>query len=195
MCVFTIKKDEFNNPVRAKSQIVVLGNHETIPWTKSDCYAPVLPPHAVRLLTALAVQHHTTLKQGDCKNAFCHPVLPEDEITMVEPPPGCPLSKPNTCWKLKKTLHGLRRSPSHWFHLVAAKLKEVGLHPLPHEPCIFYGHPISGHPPLCLGLHVDDFIHFSADTLVEKQFELDFASKVKVDCMGDVDHFLGVCFQ
>ena len=36
---------------------------------------------------------------------------------------------------------------------------------------------------------------FSADTLVEKQFELDFASKVKVDCMGDVDHFLGVHFQ
>ena len=60
---------------------------------------------------------------------------------------------------------------------------------------MFCGHPIPGHPPLCLGLHVDDFIQFSADPLVEKQFELDFASKVKVDCTGDVDCFLGICFQ
>jgi hypothetical protein len=28
MCVLTIKKDEMLNPLRAKSHIVVLGNHE-----------------------------------------------------------------------------------------------------------------------------------------------------------------------
>ena len=195
MCVFTIKTDEFSKPVRAKSRIVVLGNHETTPWTKSDCYAPVTPQHSVRLLAAQAVLHRTVLKQGDCKNAFCHPTIPDDEITVVRPPVGCPRSKPGTYWKLKKTLYGLRRSPSHWFHLVADKLKEVGMEPLPHDPCIFYGFPIPGRPPLYLGLYVDDFVYFSQDPTVEKQFELNFSARVKVDFMGDVDYFLGVYYQ
>ena len=42
MCVLTIKTDEKMNPVKAKSRIVVLGNHEERAWTKSDKYAPVL---------------------------------------------------------------------------------------------------------------------------------------------------------
>jgi hypothetical protein len=42
MCVLTIKKDENLLPVRAKSRIVVLGNHEDRVWSKSDRYAPVL---------------------------------------------------------------------------------------------------------------------------------------------------------
>ena len=91
MCVQTIKKDSNGKPVRAKSRIVVLGNKDPVPWSKSDCYAPVVPQHIVRLLASLAVRNKTTLKQGDCKNAFCHPILPEEEITVVKPPAGCPI--------------------------------------------------------------------------------------------------------
>jgi hypothetical protein len=36
MCVLTIKKDENLLPLRAKSRIVVLGNHEDRVWSKSD---------------------------------------------------------------------------------------------------------------------------------------------------------------
>ncbi len=42
MCVLSIKKDEMLNPLRAKSRILVLGNHEDCVWTKSEKYAPVL---------------------------------------------------------------------------------------------------------------------------------------------------------
>jgi hypothetical protein len=42
MCVLTIKKDENLLPLRAKSRIVVLGNHEDRLWSKSDRFAPVL---------------------------------------------------------------------------------------------------------------------------------------------------------
>lgn len=40
-------------------------------------------------------------------------------------------------------------------------LESMGLHPLPNAPCIFIGTLIEGHPPLILGLFVDDFIYFS----------------------------------
>jgi hypothetical protein len=60
------------------------------------------------MLTALAVQHKRTLKQGDCKLAFIQATLPPDELTVVKPPVGCPLSGNGTYWRLKKSLLPVR---------------------------------------------------------------------------------------
>lgn len=70
MVVFTVKKDSLGRPLRAKSRIVVLGNKDPAQWTKADCYAPVASIPVVRLFTALVVSKRSTLKQGECKNAF-----------------------------------------------------------------------------------------------------------------------------
>ena len=74
----------------------------------------------------MAVENGRMLKQGDCKNAFCQPELPDNEITIVRPPKGCPRSRPGTYWKLKKTLYGLSRSPRHWYDTFSGMLKEIG---------------------------------------------------------------------
>ena len=42
MCVLVVKPDKDGKPHRAKSRIVVLGNHEDRYYSKSDRYAPVL---------------------------------------------------------------------------------------------------------------------------------------------------------
>ncbi len=86
MCVLTIKKDENLLPLRAKSRILVLDNHEDRVWSKSDRFAPVLRQDSLRFLTSLAVQKRRALRQGNCKNAFCQGILPPDEITIVRPP-------------------------------------------------------------------------------------------------------------
>ena len=83
MCVLTIKKDENLLPLRAKSRIVVLGNHEDRLWSKSDRFAPVLRQDSLCFLTSLAVQKRRALQQGDCKNTFCQGILPPEEITIV----------------------------------------------------------------------------------------------------------------
>ena len=107
MCVLTIKKDENLCPLHAKSRIVVLGNHEDRLWSKSDRFAPVLRQDSLRFLTSLAVQKRRTLRQGDCKNAFCHGILPLDETTIVRPPSGDPDADPQEYWLLLETLYGL----------------------------------------------------------------------------------------
>ncbi len=71
MCVLSIRKNKMLNPLRAKSRIIVLGNHEDRVWTKSEKYAPVLCPDTLHLMVSMAVERHCTLKQGNCKNAFC----------------------------------------------------------------------------------------------------------------------------
>lgn len=46
-----------------------------------------------------------------------------------------------------------------------------------------------------LALYVDDLIYFSEDPTVEQHFEQELASRLKVDFMGDVDYYLGICFD
>jgi hypothetical protein len=94
MCILTIKKDENLFPLRAKSRIVALGNLEERVWSKSDCFAPVLRQDSLRLHTSLAVEKHRPLRQGDCKNAFCHGILPPEETMIVCPLSGDPNADP-----------------------------------------------------------------------------------------------------
>jgi hypothetical protein len=70
MCVLVIKPNKDGSPHRAKSRIVVLGNHEDRYWSKSQRYAPVLKYSSVCLLCSKAVEAKKVLQQGDCKNAF-----------------------------------------------------------------------------------------------------------------------------
>jgi len=197
MCVFTVKKDSQGRPFRAKSRIVVLGNKDPREWTKADCFAPVVSLPVVRMLTALAVQHKRTLKQGDCKLAFVQATLPPEELTIVKPPVGCPHSGPNTYWRLKKSLYGLKRAPRHWYKLISKVLTspEIGLTQCRNDPCVYYGTLIPGQPPLYLAIYVDDLVYFSPSDDVEKYFEQALAQKITVDFMGEAEFFLGLKFD
>jgi hypothetical protein len=166
MCILTIKKDEMMNPLRAKFCIVVLGNHEDRVWTKPEKYAPVLHPDSMRLMVSMATKRHTVLKQGDCKNAFCQGILPNDKIMIAKPPIGDPVARKDEYWLLKCTLYGLRHSPCHWYTKINGALNAIGLHANSSDPCLNTGHivdpshldapPTSS--PLTLGLYVDNFI-------------------------------------
>ena len=176
MCVLLIKKDEMFNPLHAKSPIDVLGNHEDRVWTKPEKYAPVLRPDSMRVMVSLAVEKCRTLKQGDCKNAFCQGILPDDEITIVKPPIGNPDADKDEYWLLKKMLYGLRHSPRHWYNKITSVLASIGLRPNASDPCMFTGsvcnpnNPAADIPsaPLTVGLYVDDFVYFSEDPEVER---------------------------
>jgi hypothetical protein len=114
MCVLTIKQDENLLPHRAKSRIVVLGNHEDRVWSKSDKFAPVLRSESLRLLVSMAVEKRRPLSQGDCKNAFCQGILPPDEVTIVRPLSGDPDAETGEFWLLLRSLYqNQRHSPFH----------------------------------------------------------------------------------
>ncbi len=89
-----IKKDDQVLPLWAKSWIVALGNLEERFWSKSNRFAPVLRQDSLRFLTSLAVEKRRALQQGDCKNTFCHGILPPEETTIVCPPAGDPNAEP-----------------------------------------------------------------------------------------------------
>ena len=61
--------------------------------------------------------------------------------------------------------------------------------------CIFSGIVIKGHPPIYVGLYVDDFIYFSSSDKVEKSFESQFRASVNTTFDGEVNYFLGIAFH
>eukprot|EP00956_Cyclotella_meneghiniana_P029162 scaffold69885_cov36-Cyclotella_meneghiniana.AAC.5 len=223
-CSLVIKPDKDSNPVRAKSRIVVLGNFEDRYYTKSQRYAPVLKYSSLRLLCSNAVNNKRILQQGDCKNAFCHARLPDDDLTVVRPPIGDPEYNNDTYWLLNKTLYGLRRSPHHWYNMFTAALRDMGLQSSLHDPCLFSGvvkpntspqtstpltsgsatvdHlPISPQNPsqstpslIHVGIYLDDFVFHSTDPAQEQLFMEELKKPVVVDIMGPVDWFLGTAF-
>ena len=65
MCFLTIKTNKNINPVKPKSRIVVLCNHEECAWTKSDKNALVLYLDSLQFLVSDAVYQRRRLKKGD----------------------------------------------------------------------------------------------------------------------------------
>jgi hypothetical protein len=122
---------------------------------------------------------------------------------IIKPPIGNPDAENNEFWLLKRTLYGLCRSPCHWYNKIKGILKSLGLKDNASNPCLFTGNLINpSNPtaepsaaPLTHGIYVDDFVYYSEDPQVERQFEQLLADLVTVDFMGTVDWFLGTHFQ
>mmetsp|Transcript_2888 Transcript_2888/g.4074 ORF Transcript_2888/g.4074 Transcript_2888/m.4074 type:complete len:322 (-) Transcript_2888:372-1337(-) len=127
--------------------------------------------------------------------AFIQSILPPSECYILCPPPGCPVSPPNSYWLLKQTLYGLKCSPRHFYELATKKLKEIGLQQHPMSPCIFHGELLPDKSLPYLGLYVDDFIYFSSDLNVEKEFETRFSTQFEMELNEPIQHFLGIKFQ
>ena len=195
MAISTIKKDEKGDPKRCKYRIVVLGNLDNHDWSKSDCFAPVLSQPELRLLINISVGIKQVPKQANVSQAFCQSVLPPNEQYVLRPPPGCPKTPKNSYWKLLRTLYGLKRSPRHWYNKAKSVLESIGLKRVKNSNCIFSGIVLKGHPPIYVGLYVDDFIFFSASDKVEEAFQQKFGAEVKTTFDGDVSHFLGISFN
>ena len=133
MCVLVMKNDKYGKPLRAKSQIVVLGDSEDHLYQKYQVYAPVLKYISLRLLTAKAVGSKQILQQGDCKNAFCNATLPDNEVTVIQSPIGDPAFQEDEYWIMKKTLYGIRQSPHHCYNMIKGILLKMGLKASPYD--------------------------------------------------------------
>ena len=196
MNLFTVKDDMEGNPNRAKSRIVALGNLERRSWSREDKYAPVLSATACRLLVSMAVSDGRCLKQGDCKNAFCNGILPDNKICIVKPPIGCPQSKSGSFWKLNKTIYGLTRSAHHWYSKISSHLTDdMGFDSMDQDHCVYKCTPIEGEPPIYVGLYIDDIIYYSRSDKVKQWFENTLKLHINVDFMGDASCFLGQHFD
>jgi hypothetical protein len=134
---------------------------------------------------------------------FARAFLPLDKITIACPPFGYPDADPQECWLIIRTLYVLKQSPYHWYDKINSILLANGLCPSHEDPCLYSGFnqdpsnlsSLPSQHPLCLGLHVDDFVIFSKDPEVESLFCHLLAKRYKVDFIWIVNWFLSIHFS
>jgi hypothetical protein len=109
--VYKIKRDLVGNVKQFKVRLVVLGCQKQKGVDVEQTFAPVVKGVTVRLIMALAFIMNMVIHQIDISSAFCYADLEED--VYMKPPPDVQVPD-GWCFKLLKSLYGLRASPRNW---------------------------------------------------------------------------------
>ena len=80
----------------------------------NEIFSPVVKHSSIRLLLSYIAYHDLHLEQLDVKTAFLHGEL--EEVIYMQPPEGFIKDiNTNQVCLLKKSLYGLKQSPSQWY--------------------------------------------------------------------------------
>jgi hypothetical protein len=121
--VFKIKK-KYGKISRFKARLVALGYDEEV--NPDLIFAPVVKPNTVRLLMALAQTEKMKIHQIDIQNAFCCSEIEGD--VYMSAPDGMELPE-GQCFKLQKSLYGLKSAPKSWNRTIDKTLKSLHFMP------------------------------------------------------------------
>ena len=99
----------------------------------SDTRATTLAARSLRTILALIAAFNLKTIQFDAINAFINSKI--DQETYIEYPPGYGCK--GKVLKLNKALYGLRQSPLLWQKELIYTLIQLGLIPIPKDPCLF----------------------------------------------------------
>ena len=185
--VYKIKRDEFGKVKKYKARLVVLGCGQTQNMEKVNTFAPVVKGVTIKLILAIAQTYHMHVHQLDVSNAFCYADI-EGGVYMKAPPDIA--LPPGMCFKLLKSLYGLRTSPRSWWKCLDSFIRSLGFKPCVLEPCL-YSKQHNGQLVL-ISIYVDDILVLSADIDYVKEVKSLFTQRFDMTDMGELQHFLNI---
>jgi hypothetical protein len=180
--VFKIKR-KFGKIERYKARLVAMGYDQEINAQLN--FAPVVKPNTVRLLMALAQIKKMSIHQIDISNAFCCADI-EGEVH-ISAPKGMEIPE-GKCFKLLKSLYGLRSSPRSWNKTIDKTLRGLHFMPTVSDPCL-YSRWAGGKIHLIM-VYFDDILIASEDERYIDQIKKDICDEYDMTDMGELDNFL-----
>ena len=184
--VFKLKK-KYGKIVRFKARLVALGYDQDVDPLLN--FAPVVKPNTVRLLMALAQTNNMRIHQIDIANAFCCADIEGD--VFISAPDGLEVPE-GMCFKLEKSLYGLRTSPRSWNKEIDKTLKSLHFKPTVADPCL-YSRWSGGKQYLVL-VYVDDILIAGERVEHINEIEKGICDKYAMTDMGELDNFLNADF-
>jgi hypothetical protein len=170
--------------VKSKARIVARG-FEQSESDYSQLFSPTICTDTLRMLMAHSTQTGCYVHQLDIKTAFLYGTL-EEEI-FLQPPPGCE-PPGGMCWRLLRSLYGLRQSPRQWYKKLKSELVKLGFTASAEDQALFY--KMHGGHKLIVCVHVDDMLVLHPD----KSVVLNVVSEIKkvftVTDLGQVSNYL-----
>ena len=188
--VFSIKTDEFGNPVRYKARLVARGFSQQYQVDYFETFAPVARISTFRIILALANQFNLLIHHMDVKTAFLNGTLREEIYMKI--PEGIACNKNNVVCKLNKTLYGLKQAARYWFKTFEKALLEAGFQNSPVDRCMYIlnkGH-ISRN--IYVVLYVDDLVIATADINKMNNFKNYLMKKFSMVDLKEIKYFLGI---
>jgi hypothetical protein len=180
--VFHYKCDSNGYLIKQKARICVRGDLQAN--CRADTYAATLTSRVFRMCMAITAVFDLDARQYDVMNAFLNSEL--DEEVYVRMPDG--FAETGQCWKLRKALYGLRRSPRLWYLELGSWLKSRGFKQVLEEPCVFTTEYA------ILIFYVDDIVVLSMATNRHQiqGFEDALSDRFPTRIIGQLDWFLGI---
>ena len=151
-----------------------------------ETFAPVANLDSIRVILALA-QYDLKLDQMDVATAYLNGVLNEE--IYLSPPPGVDI-KPGHCWRLKRSLYGLKQASRTWNRTLDTKLTSLGFHRLNAETCL-YVYRSKGQ--VCyLVVYVDDLLLAASSKKFMKDIKQILHNTYKMKDLGPAEFILGI---
>lgn len=151
--VYTIKYKPNDEIEKFKARIVAKGYTQRYGIDYLETYCSVVHVMSIRLILSYAAMKRLHMRQFDVKTAFLYGQLNE-EIFML-PPEG--YTQPNTVWKLKRSMYGLKQSPRMWNERFRKFMVNLGLQMSNYDNSVFY----QLQPILIVIVYVDDGVIFA----------------------------------
>jgi hypothetical protein len=184
---FRIKFDGNGNITRYKIRIVARGfmQHEGVDY--NEVFAPVASIKSVQIIIALAAKYNLELDQMDVTGAYLNGML--DEEIYLTPPEGSDV-KPGHCWRLKRSLYGLKQAGRTWNKTLDQKLHQLSFTCLNAETCLYM---YRGKEGLCfLVIYVDDLLLAAASRTQMDKIKSMLSSAYKMHDLGPAEYILGM---
>jgi ATP-binding cassette subfamily B (MDR/TAP) protein 1 len=101
---------------RYKARLVAKGYSQIPSIDFNDVFSPVVKHSSIRTLLSIVAMHDYELEQLDVKTGFLHGEL--EEVIYMDQPEGFVVpGKENLIYRLKKSLYGLKQSPTQWYKI------------------------------------------------------------------------------
>ncbi|KAJ3527698.1 hypothetical protein NMY22_g9685 [Coprinellus aureogranulatus] len=185
--VLRIKLDANGNIVKYKVRFVARGFTQVKGKDYQDTFAPVANLESIRIILALAAQFDLELDQMDVKTAYLNGIL--DEELYLMPPDGVSI-KPGHCWRLKRSLYGLKQSGRTWNKTLDSSLLGMGFVRLDAETCLYVYR--EGKQICFVVIYVDDLLLAATTRPFMDLVKQKLRARFEMEDLGPATYILGM---
>jgi transposase InsO family protein len=177
---------------RHKVRMVARGftQREGHDYQPDEIFTPVANLESVRIMCALAAKHDLELEQMDVSTAYLNGELTEEVYLM---PPSCVYVPKGHCWRLKRSLYGLKQAGRVWNKTLDKKLRELGFERLNAETCLYV---LKDGKNICfLVVYVDDLLLAGTTKSFTSTVKQQLSSAYRMRDLGPARFILGIEIQ
>lgn len=192
--VHTYKEKDLKNK-SFKSRCVVHGQKmvEDTHYNPYKISSPVVDLVSIRLLTIIAVEKGLSMHLLDISSAYLNADLEDNREIFIYPPKCYEVGK-NHCWKLNKSLYGMRQSGYNWYNHFRRILINNGMTQTLHNDGIFAKQFENGDV-LYLTIYVDDVFIIGNTAKVIEDFVTMLENHFELTYFGETTEYLGINFN